>query len=178
MNVKSLTKASPVLLGLLGLLGTTGTSAATLGGNVMADGTWYTVAGGSMGSSFTSSFNFTLSGSGSNATGQQQSLDLGTIFGPFGFSPMNTFTWQLDGGPANTIVSNVMQSLGSISYGSHTLSFTGTGNGSGIIGFTGQVAFVPVVPEAETWMMLMAGMSLIGMRVSKKQKKLTEGVLS
>ncbi|NJD06250.1 MAG: PEP-CTERM sorting domain-containing protein [Methylococcaceae bacterium] len=143
-------------------------SASTLVGPINADGTWYTVGNGfqSPSTDFSVGYTFNLP---SDSNGKTQLVDLSSQINFF--QPIIAFSWQLDGGTKNAVVSNTIQSLGLIPKGNHTLTFSGQNSMGGIFGFSGQVAFLQnlSVPLPATW--LMFGSGLVALGVTRKFRK-------
>jgi hypothetical protein len=139
----------------------TAASASTLVGPINADGTWYSVGKGFQpnATDFSVGYTFSLP---TDANGKTQILDLSDQIDFF--TPIASFSWQLDGGTKNPIVSNTIQSLGLISQGTHTLTFSGQGTSGTIFGFSGQAAFLQnvSVPLPAAWLMFGSGLIALG----------------
>jgi hypothetical protein len=136
-------------------------TASTLVGSVNVDGTWYTVGNGFQppASDFSVSYSFNLP---SDANGKSQLVDLSSQISFF--TPITSFTWQLDGGPLSAVFSNTTQALGFIPKGNHTLTFAGKDNAGGVFGFSGQVAFLQnvTVPLPASWLMFASSLAALG----------------
>jgi hypothetical protein len=89
-----------------------------------------------------------------------------------GGSLLGSFSGGAAGSPSTSFPTHLFGALAPSAAGQHyTLSITGTGKGHAR--YFNSIA-VSAVPEADTWLMLMAGVGLVALQLRRKQRSLPQ----